>query len=459
MTDIIFQSALSIARALRKKEVSSVEVTTAYIDRIEQVNHKLNAVVMLDESVMDQARAADVAMEKGEVKGALHGVPMTLKDSHDTEGVVTTGGTKGRSNFIPSVDSTITSRLKESGAVLLGKTNTPELTMGIETENLVYGRTSNPYDHERTCGGSSGGAAAIVAAGGSPFDIGSDTGGSIRFPAHCCGVTGIKPTSGRVPRTGHIIPHGMGVRDSLTQIGPIARYVEDLALILPIISGPDWRDPAIVPMPLHHAEDVDVSSLRVAFYTDNGIKAATPETVAIVNSASAVLEDVGATIEEARPRAITEYDIAWQSIPNVDDSINRRLEVEGTIDPHPWTTAAIEYGNSMTVAEFGSLLEEIDAFRSDILGFMKDYDVLLSPTMPTPALPHGEIRSERLVHGSYTRPHNVTGWPATVVRGGTSPEGMPIGIQIVARPWREDVAIAVAMVIESSLGGWKSPNI
>ena len=250
MKEIIFDSATSLAASIRDRRISSTELTQAYLDRIEKVNPDLNAVVMLDETAIDQARAADDALAKGSEVGPLHGVPITLKDSHDTAGIVTTGGTLGRANFVPDSDSTVTARLRAAGVVLLGKTNTPELTMGMETDNLVYGRTNNPYDTGRTCGGSSGGGAAIVAAGGSAFDIGTDTGGSIRFPGHCCGVAGIKPTSGRVPRTGHIIPYGMGIRDSLTQVGPIARYVEDLALVLPIISGPDWRDPAIVPMPL-----------------------------------------------------------------------------------------------------------------------------------------------------------------------------------------------------------------
>ena len=301
MKEIIFDSATSLAASIRDRRISSTELTQAYLDRIEKVNPDLNAVVMLDETAMDQARAADDALAKGSEVGPLHGVPITLKDSHDTAGIVTTGGTLGRANFVPDSDSTVTARLRAAGVVLLGKTNTPELTMGMETENLVYGRTNNPYDTGRTCGGSSGGGAAIVAAGGSAFDIGTDTGGSIRFPGHCCGVAGIKPTSGRVPRTGHIIPYGMGIRDSLTQVGPIARYVEDLALVLPVISGPDWRDPAIVPMPLEDPSCVDASRLRVAFYTDNGVKTPTPETVDAVTAAASALADAGGTVVEDRP--------------------------------------------------------------------------------------------------------------------------------------------------------------
>ena len=218
---------------------------------------------------------------------------MTLKDSLDTEGVVTTYATLGRRTFVPERDSTVAARLRSAGAILLGKTNTPEFTLAGESDNLVYGRTNNPYGLDRTPGGSSGGAGAIVAAGGSAFDIGSDTGGSIRLPAHFNGIAGIKPNSGRVPRTGHAVPYGMGATDAYTQNGPMARYVEDLALTLPIISGSDWEDPAIVPMPLGDPTDVDLGSLRVAFYTSSeGFKAPTQETIDAVESAIKVVSDV-----------------------------------------------------------------------------------------------------------------------------------------------------------------------
>lgn len=270
MDELIYRSARSIAKAIRDKEVSSAEVVEAFLKRIEEVNPKLNAVVQLAaDRARAEAREADEALSRGESKGPLHGVPITLKDSLDTEGVISTGGTKGRASFVPEQDATVTARLRGAGAILLGKTNTPELTLAGETANLIYGRTNNPYDLSRMPGGSSGGAGAIIASGGSPLDMGSDTGGSVRLPAHFCGIAGIKPTSGRVPRTGHIVPFGMGALDSLTQIGPMARYVEDLALALPIISGPDWRDPAIVPMPLGDPGAIDLKSLRVAVHTCN----------------------------------------------------------------------------------------------------------------------------------------------------------------------------------------------
>ena len=292
--DIIYRSAKSIAQAIRDGEVSSVEVVQAHLDRIGEVNERLNAVVALcTERALSEARDADAAIARGDSVGPLHGVPMTLKDSLDTEGVITTGGTLGRLNHVPKRDSTVAARLRGAGAILLGKTNTPEITFAGETDNLVYGRTNNPYGLDRTPGGSSGGAGAIIAAGGSPFDIGSDTGGSVRLPAHFNGIAGIKPNSGRVPRTGHIIPYAAGAEDAYTQNGPMARYVEDLALILPIISGPDWEDPAIVPMPLGDSADVALGDLRIAFYTSApGYMAPTRETIDATLAAVNVVSDL-----------------------------------------------------------------------------------------------------------------------------------------------------------------------
>jgi amidase len=305
MQEVIYTSATALARAIRAKEISSAEVVQASLQRITVVNPALNAVVQLRaEAALAEARAADAALARGQIIGPLHGVPMTIKDSLDTAGVITTGGTTGRTSFVPAQDATVVARLRAAGAILLGKTNTPELTLWGETDNLVYGRTNNPYDLTRTPGGSSGGAAASVAAGGAPFDIGSDTRGSIRVPAHFTGIAGIKPTSGRVPRTGHIVPWGLGAVDALTQLGPLARYVEDLVLTLPIIAGVDWSDPAIVPMPLGDPQAVPLQGLRVARYTDNGILAATPDTVAAVHRAATALTEAGALVHDDRPAGL-----------------------------------------------------------------------------------------------------------------------------------------------------------
>ena len=465
MAEIIYSSAKSMAQAIRDKEVSAVELVEAHLSRIEEVNPALNAVVML---CADRARAeagdADAALARGESKGALHGVPFTLKDSIDTEGIVTTGGTLGRKDFVPDADATVAARLRAAGGILLGKTNTPEITYAGETDNLIYGRTNNPFDLDRMPGGSSGGAGAIVTCGGAAFDIGSDTGGSIRGPAHHCGITGIKPNSGRVPRTGHIVPHSFGAADSLTQNGPMARYVEDLALVLPIISGPDWSDPHIVPMPLGDPADVDLSGLRVAFYDYNGVNMPTAEIQAAVRTAASALGDVCASVEEDLPWAIPDNPEISNQLSQGDGQApaRRLLERHGTTETHEWITRLLERAseNIVSVQEYTAVLESVDAYRSEMLGFMQNYDVIICPASTYAALPHGESMFNDKYKGiGYTATYNITGWPSTVIRGGTSPEGLPIGVQVVARPWREDVSLAVAQYLEGALGGWQKPPI
>ena len=463
LDDLIYASAKSIAQAIQSRDVSAVEVVQAYLDRIEEVNDRLNAVVKLcAERALEEAHDADTAMARGESKGPLHGVPMTLKDSLDTEGVVTTGGTLGRRTFVPERDSTVAARLRGAGAILLGKTNTPEITFAGETDNLVYGRTNNPYALDHTPGGSSGGAGAIVAAGGSPFDMGSDTGGSIRGPAHFCGIVGIKPNSGRVPRTGHIIPYAAGAEDSYTQNGPMARYVEDLVLTLPIISGPDWEDPAIVPMPLGDPADVDLGSLRVAFYTSAPeLTPPTQETVDTVKAAVDAVSDIVASVEENVPGPVSRVPELNERIGDADGRavMLRILERAGTTELSPYIRAIRDQAVSISTEEFTRALEELDEYRSEMLGFMRSYDVIICPTAAFAALPHGETYSEENRNAYYTHPYNLTGWPGAVVRCGSSAEGLPIGVQVISRPWREDVALALAAVLESELGGYVRPEL
>ncbi len=459
MSEICSWSAGRIAEAIRNREMSSVEVVSAHLGRIEQVNPALNAVVALaEERAMDEAARADEAIAKGERTGPLHGVPVTLKDSIDTEGIVTTYGTQGRAGHVPERDATVAARLRQAGAIVLGKTNTPEFTMAFETDNLVYGRTSNPYDTNRTSGGSSGGAAAIVAAAGSPLDLGSDTGGSIRQPSHFCGTAGLKPTSGRVPRTGHAVPHGMGAIDSLTQIGPMARYVSDLALVLPIIAGPDWVDPAIMPVPMRDPKDVDVTSLRVAFHPDNGVSAPTADIIGAACAAADALRDAGVTVVEDRPAAIE-----WGVDLGVLDAdgmawFQRKLDAVGTEETHHWNSAGMARaeGKVMPIGEYTAKLERIDEFRAEMLAFMEDYDAILCPPAAVEAIPHGTWREDYNKGSfSYTSVYNKTGWPGAVVRVGTSGDGLPIGAQVVGRPWREDVCLALAAALESAFGGWR----
>lgn len=464
MDEIIYASATQLARAIRNREISSEEVVSAYLARIEKVNPTLNAIVQLTpDAALERARDADAATARGESWGPLHGVPVTIKDAFETAGIISAGGTKGRAEYVPQEDATGVARYKAEGAIVLGKTNVPEVSLAFESDNLVYGQTKNPYDATRTPGGSSGGEAAAIASGMSPLGLGSDAGGSIRLPAHFCGIAGIKPTTGRTPRTGHFLPPG-GALDSLWQIGPLARRVEDLALALPILCGTDWRDPSVVPVPLGDYSTVELKGLRVAFHTDNGIVAPTPDIASVVGDAARALADAGAIVEEKRPPIPENAYEMMLGLFAADGGAGLRmmLFMSGTTETHPMLNKLLEMlgAAGVSTAEFSGLLFQLDMWRSAMLSFMRDYDLILCPPCARTAMPHGttfDDDNQKLF--SYTMLYNMTGWPGAVVRGGTSAEGLPVGIQTVARPWCEDVALAAAAHLEAALGGWQRPPV
>jgi amidase len=461
--DSVRWSATKIAQAIRSRELSCDEVIRTHIARIEEVNPKLNAVVQLcSDRAIEEARAADQALARGELNGPLHGVPITIKDNLDTAGIISTGGTKGREGFVPTKDATVVARLRGAGAILLGKTNTPELTMAYETENLIYGRTNNPYDQSYTCGGSSGGAAAILAVGGTALDVGSDTGGSIRVPSHFCGTAGIKPTAGLIPKTGHILPLG-GIVDAMTQLGPMARKVEDLALTLPVLAGVDWRDPSVVPMSIGNFRDVSVKDCRIAFFRSNGIFEPCGEIAAAIDLAVKLLNESGVSVKEGRPAVIEDsYDLTlalWTA--DGGSGFEKVLRDAGTNEVHSFMASVLDEcrAGAKSGADFSPLLERWSRFRSEMLKFIEPFDVLLSPVLPFAALPHGStFNTDRFPGFSYTMTYNLTGWPAAVVRVGTSTNGLPIGVQLASKPWREHVALAVADYLEETLGLWPEPR-
>ena len=428
MNPLSYASATTLARLIRGKEVSSEEVVRAHLERIAEVNPRINAVVQLAGAALSQARAADLALARGEAPSPLHGVPFTVKDIFDTAGIVSAAGLESRRGFVPKQDARAVSRLKSAGAILLGKTNCPPGGGGGESSNPVYGQTNNPYALGRTPGGSSGGEAAILAAGGSPLGLGSDSGGSLRLPAHFCGVATLRPTVGRVPNTGTLYLPG-GLSDPRSQIGPMARTVADLRLAFPLLAGIDWHDSGVIPMPVSDPLAVELKGLRAAFYTDDGILPPTPATAETVRAAARALGATGMVVEEQRlPGVETSYEITTRYW--------RQAELNG--------------------AEIERLMTDWDHFRTTALAFMETRDVIVCPVCWAPAVPHGAVR---LMDFSYTVPYSLTGWPSVVVRAGASPEGLPIGVQITARPWREDVALAVAQHIETELGGWQAPPL
>ncbi len=460
MNDAIYWSAARLARTLRAGEMSSREIVDACLARIEAVNPDINAVVQL---VAERARAEAVELDRlaasGQFRGPLHGVPITIKDSLDSAGIVSTGGTLGRREFVPRQDAPVVARLRAAGAVLLGKTNTPELTLSGETNNLIYGRSCNPYDTRRSPGGSSGGSAAIIASAGSALELGSDTGGSIREPAHLCGIAGIKPTSGRTPRSGHIVPYG-GVLDSLTQIGPMARYVEDLVLALPIICGPDGRDPAVVPVAMGDPAAIDLRRLRVGWYADNGIVSPDPEIQRVVGETAQVLQGQVAVIENHLIPGMRELvDLTTELRESSNAGVIQRL-----LKRYATTQAGPDLDGYLTEKSLAAsdrvdpaLLEAIDEARSRALSVFTDYDAILCPPSHALARPHKASHGDSFDDWSYMTIHNLLGWPGASVRAGSSAGGLPVGVQIVAAPWREDIVLALALKVESLMGGYQRP--
>ncbi|MHB1357552.1 MAG: amidase [Anaerolineae bacterium] len=427
MTHITYLSATALAAGILNGSFSSVEVVQAYLQRIAEVNPRLNAVVQLStETALAQAQAADTARSNGKSLGPLHGVPFTAKDVYETAGMIAAAGLEERSNYRPQHDAVVIARMRAAGAILLGKTNCPPGGGGGESDNPVYGRTNNPYNLMCTPGGSSGGEAAIIAAGGSPCGVGSDSGGSIRLPAHYCGIAGLRPTVGRVPNTGVLNQPG-GLSDPRTTCGPMAHHVEDLALLLPIIAGEDGCDSGVASMPLGDYRLVNLGRLRAAWYVDDGLVSPTPATADTVRAAAQALGAAGIKMEECRPPGV---EAAFE--------ISRRY----------WRS------EELNGVEYQQLLADWDAYRSRMLGFMTTYDLLLCPASATPAGLHGSVLDTSF---SYTLPFSLTNYPALVVRAGTSPEGLPIGVQLLARPWREDIVLAAGLQIEAALGGWQPP--
>jgi amidase len=433
--ELFYLSATTLARRIRDRELSSEEVVRAHLRRIETVNPRLNAVVQLaGEQALEDARTADAALAYGQPIGALYGVPFTVKDWIDAVGLPCTGGDLAFRTRMPTEDATVVARMRQAGAILLGKTN-------VMVENPVYGRTNNPYNLAYSTTGSSSGEAALIAAGGSPLGLGSDSGGSIRQPAHACGIAGLKPTTGRIPLTGHF-PFIGPMNDPRTTIGPMARFVEDLALALPILSGMDWKDASVIPMPLEDWRAVDVRTLRVAFYTHHAEAEPTPETAETCRHTAHLLASMGARVEEILPPRIEET-----------SHITRQYwQRQRPAFADEWVATGEARLSSPEVEQH---LFAWDRFRRALIGFMAQYDVILTPAAERPAAPHGADSGWI----PYTLSYSLTGWPCVVVRAGTAPEGLPIGVQIVARPWRDDVALAVAHVIEHSLGGWHPPTL
>jgi Asp-tRNA(Asn)/Glu-tRNA(Gln) amidotransferase A subunit family amidase len=442
--------ATELALRIRRREISPIEALAEHRDRIERLNRELNAIVTEAPDAEEQARAAEAAALRDDELGSLHGVPFTVKDTFDTAGVRTTRGSRLFAEHVPDRDATVVARAKAAGGIFLGKTNTPEFALWWETANLVFGRTSNPIDPQRSAGGSSGGEAVAVATGMSSLGIGSDLGGSIRLPSHYCGVVGLKPTHGRVPLTGHF-PETLR---RFTHAGPIARSVRDAALALTILQGSDGEDPFAGPLPPPPARD---ASLRIG-WTHSAFGAVEDEVAAAVEQAAGALADSAASVEPAEPTPFAEVDAneltlrlyRAESGDYFDELVGER---RGDLQPAMQRRLSLPPPSN---DERRAAEAAVENLRRGLAAFFRHFDVLLCPTAPVVAPPHDaeEIRIGGAWHAPRaamraTIPFDLTGSPALTVPFAHSREGLPIGVQLVGRRFEDETVLRAGAAVEA----------
>lgn len=452
--DTLFASAAEIAAAIRSRELSAVEVLDSCLRRISELNPTLNAIVTMDaDAARARARAADAALARGESWGPLHGVPFTLKDAHSTAGMRTTAGCKELEENIPDHDSTVTARLKAAGGVLIGKTNVPPMLDDWQSCNPIFGRTANPWDTARTPGGSSGGAAAAVAAGLSAFDIGTDLSGSLRVPAHFCGIYGLKPTEHRV--SSHGLRRHPGKEHTIrvmAGIGPMARSVDDLSLLYRIIAGPDGYDSDVPPVPIGDIPEIALRDVRVAVapnFPDFPLAHVIRDAV---TSLARKLEPLCAAVAEP---ALPPLEYTAQG-KRAADLIAMMVGVYHPKDGDP----AAKLGDYMEA------LRERDSTIAVWERFLDQWDVLLCPAAMTTAFPHCpkdtelEVDGEKVQYsmiGAHTTLFNYTGQPAVVIPYAHDADGLPIGVQLVAKRWDEARLLGIARAIAQVTAGFQKP--
>jgi len=457
------------AEKIRTRAVSPREVIDQHLQRIAELQPRLNMFVHIDETgAREQARAAEVTMTHNDPIGPLFGMPLTVKSSIDLAGWPCAAGSLLRKENIPSNDAVLVQRLRNAGAILLGSTNTPEFLMAYETDNLLAGKTSNPWNAEYSSGGSSGGEAAAIASGCSAGGVGSDGGGSIRVPAHFCGICGLKPTPGRIPSNGHY-PAGNSAFGWLGVVGPMARTVADLQVLFDVLRGPDAGD--ALTSPVHGVDDAWLSSnkIRIGILEGAGLGAVTPETQLAVRQAAQLLAYQGFILEPFRLNNLERVlELWWFFFGTViselfqDDIRGREAMLSPQFSDYLKAVRLSSPEPPMTMGHFVAMCTERDRERADILDAMKDTPILLSPVCTAPAFRHGEGSWNRDEGYRSTMRHsqwlNLAGFPGVSVPMGKSPEGLPIGVQLIGRPFEDELILAVAEQLEAARGPWHPPD-
>jgi amidase len=452
---LVFLTAHQLAQLIRDREVTAVEVVEAHLQQIERHNPALNAIATLNaEAALREARAADEAMARRDRVGILHGVPITIKDSFETRGLRTTSSYAPLANYIPARDATAVARLLRAGAIVIGKTNLPRLTGDFQRNSPLFGRSNNPWQLDRTPGGSTGGGAAAIASGMSPLELGGDYGGSIRVPAHFCGAIGFKPTEYRVSSAGHIpnLPDQPRSIRHLQTIGPLARSIEDVRLCLKAIEGPDERQPEVPPTSSEPFREDPLSSYRFAWSAGFGEIPVAAEVRDALQQLALQLDALDCRVER-HPLPPFDWAIAKEAYTDI---ATFELGLQ-SLDP----------SSLHSRSRYIAALSQRDRLIAQLDRFLSEWDAWLCPVAPISAFPHcppgTPIDIDGIPHpylraiGAYTTTFNLTGHPVVVLPIAQSRDGLPIGVQVVGRRWRDMELLTVAQRLVEVTAGFQLP--
>ncbi len=464
-SELLFESAVQLADRIRRKQVSAVELLDAHIQRIDAVNPVLNAIVTPDfDRARRDARAADERLARGDAVGPLHGLPITIKDAINTADIRTVAGSRLFTANVPVADAPAVRLLRGAGAIVLGKTNVPECAMDWRTVNPVFGRTSNPWNVEYSPGGSSGGEAAAIAAGCSTGGLGSDLGGSVRVPAHVCGICGLRPTPGRVPASGWALPSG-GPFSLAHAFGPLARTVEDVRMFFDVLAAFDPCDPVSVALPPPSHVEMAAKDLKVAACVDGGVPV-TAETRAAVERTAQLLAECGADVATWTLPVVAEAPqifFDWVMRPSLPPLAALYRGCEDAMGPLVRGLSRMIEPPSLD--RFLDAWSSRDALRRSVLDRMQQRRVLVMPVSSTPALRH-DHRGRLMADGrpvdyavsfAYSEVASLAGLPAIAIPVSRTADGLPVGVQLVARPFEEPLLLSVAALVEQGLGGYQRP--
>jgi Asp-tRNA(Asn)/Glu-tRNA(Gln) amidotransferase A subunit family amidase len=465
MDPIYFTAISETVEKSRRGEISPREIIDVHLERIEKLQPRLNAFVHVDaERARQQAQLAEASVLRGDALGVLHGVPISIKSCIDVAGWPCPAGSRLRADYVACDDAVLVSRLRAAGAILIGNTNVPEFLMAYETDNPLFGKTSNPWELSRSAGGSSGGEAAAIASGCSMGGVGSDGGGSVRVPAHFCGISGLKPTPGRIPSTGHF-PRGAGAFAWLGVVGPMARTVADVRALFDVMKGPDADDALSSPIQTKSFGERQLRGIRVGILESDALGNTTSETREAVEKAANLLSEQF----KVEPFQLTGLDQAIElwwfffgpMIAHLFEPMVEGRESELSLMFREYMSVA-SLKIAPTMDEFMAAGVKRDIVRARIIKQMRDVPILLSPVCAAPAFRHGEGNWRPVSGYRDTMRHaqwlNLAGFPGVSVPMGFSPEGLPIGVQLIGRPNEDELVLALAEILETARGKFKPPT-